>query len=492
MATAISAEEALAHPVVVAVIAAFEARIAALEAHIAMLEAALAAAPGSDGAGSSATPVAALPRKTPQNSSIPPAAAPKPSRRERRSEERAKRGPKPGHPGVSRSRVPVGQVDQVLVCRPDACEHCGAALPATGGTVVGRRQLLELPPVQPVVVEAQRVRVHCRRCQHGTVGRYPTGFTSHGGFGPRLAASAAYLHEEQHVAYARLVVLYQELFGFAISEGSLVALVGQVGAALQPAAEAITAAVRTSPVIGSDETSTRIDGVTSWHWVFQTPTAAAHLIAGRRNGDVVRRFLGEAAPAVWVSDRWKPQLGAAATAHQACLAHRLRDLQYAIDAQASPSQQAGRDWVAAVAALLRAAIHLRHAHDRGAVGDAPYAQMVGVVEDWLDRLLATPAASQWSVDLAASLRRERALLLVFLHDDRVPPTNNASERSLRPAVVHRKVTGGFRSDAAAQAYAAVRTVVETARKRGQSAFAAFLEAAGPLPPLSSPHAAAPA
>jgi transposase len=358
--------------------------------------------------------------------------------------------------------------------------------------VVGRRQVVELPPVRPVVVEAQRVRVRCRRCQHSSVGHYPDGMTAHGGFGPRLAASAAYLHEEQHLAYARLVTLYQELFGLRISEGSLVALVSQVGTALRPAADAIAAMVCASPVIGSDETSTRIDGVTSWHWVFQAPDAAAHLIAGRRNGAVVRGFLGDAAPDCWVSDRWKPQLGAAATAHQECLAHRLRDLQYAIDAQASPSQAAGRAWVGAVAALLRGAIHLRHEHDCGAISDAQYPSMVAVVEDGLDWLLAAPAASQWSVDLAAALRRERALLLVFLHDDRVPPTNNASERSLRPVVVHRKVTGGFRSEAAAQTYAAVRTVLETARKRGHSAFAALLDAAGPLLSLTPVPAGYPA
>lgn len=145
--------------------------------------------------------------------------------------------------------------------------------------------------------------------------------------------------------------------------------------------------------------------------------------------------------------------------------------------------------MAAVAALVRGVIHLRNEHDRGSVSDDQYPWLVGVVEDWLDRLLATPAASQWSVDLAAALRRERALLLVFLHDARVPPTNNASARSLRPVVVHRKVSGGFRSDTAAQAYAAMRSVLETARKRGASGFAAILDAAGPLQPLSAPRAA---
>jgi transposase len=68
----------------------------------------------------------------------------------------------------------------------------------------------------------------------------------------------------------------------------------------------------------------------------------------------------------------------------------------------------------------------------------------------------------------------------------VPPTNNASERSLRPSVVHRKVTGGFRDEAWATAYAALRRVTDTARKRGQAIFATLLAAAGP--PLHAPAA----
>lgn len=463
---AMTEAEALAQPAVVALVARLEARIAELEAAVAAL-----------------TERLAVPAKTSANSSLPPASGFKADRAARRRAATAagaaapKRGPKPGHRGVSRSRVQSLAVDQVIVCRPDHCAGCGATLPTTGGRIAGRHQLIELPPVRPLVIEARRLRVRCRHCQHGTVGQYPAGFRQYGAFGPRLAASATYLHEDQHLAYARLVECYQQLFGLTISEGSLVALVGRLGTALLPAAQAIAAEVRASPVIGSDETSARIDGHSAWHWVFQTETAAVHQIAARRNGAVVCEFIGAARPAVWVSDRWKPQLAAPAARHQECLAHRLRDLQYAIDAQASPSQAAGRSWVLAMAALLRATIHLRNERDRGRLDPRSYAEAVVGAEYWLDRLLARPAATAWSADLAVSLRSERERLLVFLHDPRVPPTNNASERSLRPVVVHRKVTGGFRSEHAAHAYAAVRTVVETARKRGVAVFTALLDAA---------------
>ena len=79
-------------------------------------------------------------------------------------------------------------------------------------------------------------------------------------------------------------------------------------------------------------------------------------------------------------------------------------------------------------------------------------------------------------------REHRERLFVFLYDPRVPPTNNASEQALRHSVVHRKVTGGFRSDWGAEAHAIVTTVLDTARKQGHPLFETLVVALAPLPP----------
>jgi len=461
---AISDAEALAHPAVVALLEQLSARIAALEAELAGLR----------------TENAALrarleqPSKTPQNSSVPPAKGFKPTRTPRRRAATAegeavpKRGPKPGHRGVSRSRTVAAQVDQVLRCRPETCRACGCALDTQGDVVVGRRQVVELPPVRPLVTEAQRVRVRCHHCGHHTSGAYPAGFGAQGRCGPRLLATIALLHEQHHVGYDRLATLLGELYGLAVSEGALVAAVQRVAGVLEPEALTIAQQVRGSAVVGSDETGARVDGEQWWEWVFQTADAAYHTLQRRRNTDVVLAFLDGAQPGVWVSDLWKPQLAAPAARYQICLAHQLRDLQYAVDGQ----RGFARAWARVMQALLRAAIHLRHQQDAGALAGGGAA--VAEVAATLDVVLAAPLPPGWSADLQRRFRQHRAALLVFLHDPAVPPTNNASERSLRPSVVHRKVTGGFRSKAGAAAYAILRTVADTARKRGQTVFATIL------------------
>jgi transposase len=362
------------------------------------------------------------------------------------------------------------------------------ALPAWGGTVVGRRQVTEIPPVRPVVIEARRVRVRCRRCGHGTVGPYPAGFGATGAFGPRLVATAALLHDEHHVAYARLVEVFGGVFGLAVSEGALVEAVSRLGHALLPQADAIAEEVRTAAVIGSDETSARVDGVTWWEWVFQTPSAAYHTIQRRRNTEVVLTFLNGTIPRCWTSDLWKPQLAAPSVRYQICLAHQLRDLDYAIAAETGEARAVARAWAGAMQTVLRAAIQLRNAHVAGAIDAPTYALAVEALEGAVESLLAEDLTAGWSYDLQTRYQVHRRGLLTFLHQLDVPPTNNASERSLRPSVVHRKVTGGFRSEAAARGYAALRTVTDTARKRGQDIFDILVRAAGTALPLTTSYA----
>lgn len=133
-----------------------------------------------------------------------------------------------------------------------------------------------------------------------------------------------------------------------------------------------------------------------------------------------------------------------------------------------------------------AAIPTRRQHEAGTQDPSAYAAAVARIEADCDALVAESLTHGWSYDLQTRYQVHRRGLLTFLYRPEVPPTTNASERSLRPSVVHRKVTGGFRSEAFAHGYAAPRTVADTARKRGQDVFTLLLAAAGPRLPLNSP------
>src|SRR5215207_6659265 len=153
------------------------------------------------------------PPKTPGNSSVPPSVGFKANRAERRARKRRR-----GHDGISRRRQ---APDLIVRCRPSACEGCGEPLPLAGQRRVGRSQVVELPPVRPVVIEAWQYAARCDGCGHRTKGAYPEGLEPTRTFGPQIEALLGYLHERHHVGYERLVEVCRDLFGLRISEGGI-------------------------------------------------------------------------------------------------------------------------------------------------------------------------------------------------------------------------------------------------------------------------------
>src|ERR1700682_3477995 len=95
---------------------------------------------------------------------------------------------------------------------PTHCEACGRDLAAAPHERVGTSQVVELPPVQPVVLEAWRYQATCPHCGATTAAPYPTGFEPTRVFGPHLEALWTYLHEQHHVSYARLAALGRDLW----------------------------------------------------------------------------------------------------------------------------------------------------------------------------------------------------------------------------------------------------------------------------------------
>jgi transposase len=149
-------------------------------------------------------------------------------------------------------------------------------------------------------------------------------------FGPGIVALVTYLHGCQMVSYARLAEMLDGLFGLKISEGAIANMLARAAKPFAECTQAIHETVRNSPVIASDETSARVKGKTHWQWVFGAATAVAHVIAPTRGKIVPKQFLNGAKPKVWLSDRLAAQCNHA-DEHQVCLAHLIRDAQYAID-----------------------------------------------------------------------------------------------------------------------------------------------------------------
>ena len=296
-------------------------------------------------------------------------------------------------------------------------------------------------------------------------------------FGASIRALLLYLHHSHHVGFERLSRMMAELFGLTISEGAIANAFRRAEDPMTAACAAIKEKLLSARVIASDETTTRIDGVTHWHWVFVSAAAVLHRIAPRRAKAVAEAVLGEHRPEVWVSDRYAGQQDLAAV-HQVCLAHVLRDVQYAIDCGDAGFAPRLRD-------LLRWAISIGRRRDT--LKDTTLRHYHARAERRLDKLVAIPAAHPAGRHLQTAVKAWRSKFFVFLENRGVPATNNVSEREIRPSVVFRKVTNGFRSPWGAEIHAGYRSITGTARLQGQTALQAVTHLlTGTFTPLPAP------
>ncbi|SFM88023.1 IS66 family transposase [Methylobacterium pseudosasicola] len=402
------------------------------------------------------------PDKTSRTSSKPPAT----DRKERREQSKPG-GAKPGHEG--HSRVMSEDPDAVIDYRPDRCMCCcgdlHGDLPAE---LVSVSERIELPAVMPVVTQHRRLAVRCPTCGARVVAPVPEAARGTP-FGPRLHAVATYLKTLQALSYERLQAALSDLFGMTLSQGGLMNLLCRAQGRFRTGRDAAVSTLRRAAVVASDETSVRIEGSNAYHWVFHAADAVVHAASPTRGAVVVREMMDGHRPAVWISDRYTAQQGHAA-AHQTCLAHLARNVAYVVEVSDDPVPWRLQLWLRSVFALAERVTDL---------ATSTLAAKRRSLDRQLGAILATSSRCDLTRDLQAKIGRARAQLLVFLaHPGTVEPTNNGSERLLRPCVVQRKVTNGYRAMWAAEGEAAIRTVVDTARLTGSSTFSTILKTVG--------------
>jgi len=407
------------------------------------------------------------------NSSQPPSLDHKPSL----SKDRRKRkhGPPHGHPKYERKFV--ANPDHIVNLKAEACTNCHADLHAVAGQLLDVNQITELPDPKAEVIEVRQYAVDCPNCGQHQVEPAPEGLEMDRTFGSRLEATVVYYRQEQHISYLRTEATLRELHGMVISQGGIDQIMKRAGQNAIQEAETIQADVPQSKVINSDETGCRVDSDNWWQWVFCTLKAVLHLIRDNRSEDVIREVMAEHTAEVWGSDCLTSQLKAPTLERQLCMSHQIRNLQALID-RSPPAF-----WAQAMQKLFRYAIHIHNQRER--LSPETFQAKLKCIEHHCDWLLQQPLTDPDASRLQRRYQKHRPSLFVFLYRSDVSPTNNVSERALRPSVIHRKVIGCFRSKWGAHAYAALATVIDTAELNGIHTFAAIQSLFGrpslPLP-----------
>lgn len=394
------------------------------------------------------------PPKTSRTSSKPPS-----------TDRKAKRagskpgGAKPGHKGHFRAMA--AQPDHVIDDRPELCAGCGHMFAQDAvGEIIGAFDYVDVPPVLPVVTRHQRLACPCPGCG----ARVKAAPRSGSPFGPNIRALALYMKHIQHVSYQRLQEMFRDVFGLTISQGALGNMFQRASPLFVEQKTVIQTSLRCAPAVASDETGVRIEGVNAQHWVFRAPGLVLHEAAFSRAGQVVRDVMGKHRPAFWTSDRYSAQQGHGLR-HQTCLAHLARDIAYALEVSDDPTPLRLKLWMGDVFTLW---------HSLQDLAASTVARKRRDLENRIGKILCVRSSCEITAAVLRKIGNARDQLLTFLDaPDIVQPTNNDCERALRPAVINRKVTNGFRAEWAAHADAALRTVVDTSRLKSIMPFDAI-------------------
>jgi transposase len=414
------------------------------------------------------------PRKDAHNSSVPPSQTPK-ANLSTDPRTRTRREASVGRAGGGRLLHP--DPDQVLIARAKTCPHCGGVVQAHAQHPHAVYDKIELPPIMPIITRVEQHGGECPHCGQPYVAPVPVGMEPGTPFGASIQSLATYLRYTHAISYERLAALFTQVCGVPISEGALANLFRRVKTRLDDRVAEILTRLRSSRLIGSDETGARVNGRTQWEWVFQNAEVCVHVIRPSRGHGVIREILGDHRPTIWVSDLYSAQKHHPGEDWQVCLAHQLRDCQFALEAGDTVFAPRMK------AVFLRAfAIHKR----RDSLAASTLYQYRCDLGRRVNRCLALQPTNPHGKRLQKRYAKIQDHLFLFLDDASIPPTNNGSEQAIRLSTVFRKVTNGFRSDWGRDLFAAVRSIVNTGKRQGLSAFQAIQKALSPMTSLFDP------
>jgi transposase len=422
-------------------------------------------------------------RQDSRTSSRPPSSDPPKTRAERRAEARAKAkelmrregeqrkaGGQPGHRGAGRELRPEDLIDEIVDHYPSACGGCGREFPAEERRPrrrFGRHQVAELPPISVIWIEHRTHQLRCRGCLARTSARLPAAIGACA-FGPRLRAAVVTLTARHRISRRGICELARDLFGAALSTGSVDAICQHASDALAGPHLQLQDWVLDQAAVHVDETGWRTRGQGRALWTAATPEATFLQIAEHCNREEFNALIGPY-PGIVISDRWNGYSHLDPHRRQVCWSHLQRDFRRHADGLAEQKTfgEQGLELTRRVFAAWRAYQHAHH--DRRKLG-AEIAPIQTELRALLEQASPKKARNRWHRQFANNLLKVWPALWTFTTTAGVEPTNNPAERALRAPVIHRKISLGTQSNPGERFAERALSAAATCRQQRRSLF----------------------
>jgi transposase len=362
---------------------------------------------------------------------------------------------------------------QVVEHRVVNCPECQLRL---GGISLARvREVIDVPPPPPVEITEHRIfKGWCAGCQRWH--EAPVDLQEHvlgqGRLGVRIASLIASLRTLMRLPFRQIQAYLLSFHGLQVSLGELVEVLHRLREHAQPVLDGFKAEIRASPAVQADETGWREEGSNGYIWSVSTPMLRYYEYHHSRAGEVVKHLIGEDFAGVLGSDFYAGY-NIHQGLHQRCWVHFLRDVHHV--KEAFPTDEALLAWATSVKAIYdEALLWAEHGPDHHLTPREQQLERVQYQHALEQRLwhLCQPFVRSSAPQHTLCERIERFLpeLFVFVAVPGVPAHNNLAERSVRPLVIARKISGGTRSPKGSQTRMGLASLFGTWLAQGLNPF----------------------
>lgn len=405
-------------------------------------------------------------KKDSNNSSLPPSKDENrpPHTSSLREKGGRKAGGQPGHDGKTLEMT--DNPDEIVEHRACFCPECGKDVSSQPFEYYGKRQVIDIPVIKQIVTEHRVYKCTCT-CGRFVESDFPVDVDSPVRYGKNIETLIGYLSVRQYLPFKRLQEMLNDIFAVQISEGGLHWLLNRLASKGVDAYEMIRQNVLHSRVIGTDETGVKINGKKHWFWTWQNDRATYIVASDNRGTTTINENMsGISKEAVLVHDCWKAHFQTPVKKHQLCTAHLERETKYL-------EERYKVDWPIRFRTMLKNAYKLKKqlAPPLFYYPNQPRTDL----ENELECLLKEPLNPMHKemVSFQKRIIKYRDHVFTFLYHPDVPPDNNGSERAIRNVKVKQKISGQFKILNAAENFAILRSIIDTAIKNNQNVVGAL-------------------